>query len=137
MGKYDRFERYQDMQQPAASRIHPIWRGIGCMMLILIPIIAFAAADTFFENASDLSLFGSAVFPSSGIMYRVFFSFEIFGGTSLRFTPFHLVFTILFSVIGFMVFSFAYAVVYRVSGPPRYGPTDAPPPRRTKSRRRK
>ena len=136
MGKYDRFEKFSEMQQSADTGIHPIWRGIGCLMLILIPIVAFAAADTFFDNASDLSLFGSTVFPNTGIMYRVFFSFDIWGDTTFRITLFHLVFTILFSVVGFLIFSFVYAIIYRVSGPPRYGPTDAPPPRRTKSRRR-
>jgi len=137
MGKYDRFDKFAEMQQPVAKGIHPIWRGIGCLMLLIIPMIAFAAADTFFDQASDLRIFGSTVFPNTGIMYRVFFSFEIFGDTTVRFTFFHLVFTILFCVVGYLIFSFIYAVVYRVSGPPQYGPTDSPPLRRSKPRRRK
>jgi hypothetical protein len=27
-------------------RIHPIWRGIGCLMVVLIPLISYAAAYT-------------------------------------------------------------------------------------------
>jgi len=136
MGKFDRFEKFSEMQQQPSSGVHPIWRGIGCVMIILIPIVGYAAADTFFDNASDLSLFGSTIFPNSGILYRIFFSFQLWGDTTLRFSLFHLVFTILFSVLGFMIFSMAYAIIYRLTGPPRYGPTDAPPPRRSKRRRR-
>ena len=78
MSKFERFDNFAQIQQPEDKGIHPIWRGIGCLLLILIPIIAFAAADTFYDNASDLNLFGSTIFPRTGIMYRVFFSFTLF-----------------------------------------------------------
>ena len=134
MTKYERFDKFSEMQQPPGSQIHPIWRGIGCVMFVLIPIVAYAAADTFFDNASGLVLFGSTVFPSSGILFRIIFSFPLWGST-FRFSLFHLVFMILFSVMGFLIFSLVYAVVYRVTGPSMYGPLDAPPSRKTKKRR--
>jgi len=137
MSKYERFDNFAQIQQPEDKGIHPIWRGIGCLMLILIPIIAFAAADTFYDNASELNLFGSAIFPRTGIMYRVFFSFELFDDLTLRLTFFHLVFTVIFSVVGFLIFSFVYAIIYRFTGPPQYGPTDAPPIRRKKTKQRR
>lgn len=28
-----------------SSKVHPVWRGIGCLLLILIPVIAFGFAD--------------------------------------------------------------------------------------------
>jgi len=138
MGKYDRFDKYQETKQQPASAIHPIWRGIGCMMLILIPVVAYAAADTLFVDVygSGLTVIGFNVIPGSGDLYTVFFSLSL-GNESIRITPFHIVFTILFSVVGFLIFSLAYAVIYRLTGPPKYGPTDAPPPRRSgKGRRR-
>ncbi|MFC1996370.1 hypothetical protein ACFLXI_02020 [Chloroflexota bacterium] len=137
MGKYDRFDQYQEMKQSSSSQIHPIWAGIGCVLLILIPVMAFAAADTFFDTASGsgLSLYGSTILPGSGILYHVYFSFPLWGDTVLRFSLFHLVFVIFFSVVGFLVFSLVYAIVYRFTGPPKYGPTDAPPPRKIKKRR--
>jgi hypothetical protein len=137
MGKFERFDKYAQMQQPQNQGIHPIWRGIGCLMLILIPIVAYAAADTFYDNAADLSLFGSTVFPRTGILYRVFFSFGLFGDITLRFTFFHLIFVVIFSVVSFLIFSFIYTIVYRFTGPPQYGPTDSPPMRRRKSKQRK
>ena len=139
MSKYERYDKFQAMRQQPASQVHPIWRGIGCVMLILIPIVAYAAADTLFDRASisGLSLFGFIILPGSGILYRVFFSFPFWGDAILRISLFHLVFVVVFSVIGFLVFSLFYAIIYRFTGPPKYGPTDAPPPRRTRKRRRR
>lgn len=25
--------------------IHPVWRGIGCLMMMIVPVVAFATAD--------------------------------------------------------------------------------------------
>jgi hypothetical protein len=36
-------------------------------------------------------------------------------------------FTIIFAIIGFGVMAFLYSILYRVAGPPRYGPFDVPP----------
>ena len=115
MGKFDRYDKFQEMQQQPASQVHPIWRGIGCVMLILIPILAYAAADTFFDNASNISVLGSTVFPRSGILYRVYFSYPLWENVLLRISPFHLVFIIVFSVLGYLVLSMVYAIVYRVT----------------------
>ncbi len=136
MGKFDRYDKYQEMQQQPASQVHPIWRGIGCVMLILIPIVAYAAADTFFDNASNLRIFGSTVFPSSGILYHIYFSYPL-GDTLLRVAPFHLVFMIVFSILGYLVLSMVYTIVYQVTGPPKYGPTNSPPLRNPRKRRRR
>ena len=137
MGKFDRFEQFQESKSMPPKRVHPIWRGIGCVMLLLIPIVSYAAADTFFDNSSDLTIFGSTVFPSQGILYHVYFSIPLWGDTVLRISLYHLVFTLFFSVIGFMIFSLIYAIVYRFTGPPTYGPTDAPPIRRSSRKRRR
>ena len=111
MGKYERFDNFAQVQQPEDKGLHPIWRGIGCLMLILIPIIAFAAADTFYDNVSNLNMFGSIIFPRTGIMYRVFFSFDLFDDITLRVTYFHIIFTIIFCVVGFLIF---YLIVLQI-----------------------
>lgn len=127
MGKFDRFERQQQQSAARPWKIHPIWRGIGCLMLILIPVMAYAAADVFLQYA-----------PSWGLFPR---TAEIYGNINLDFIvlPISLgqaLFTVLFMVMGFVLFTTAYAFIYGVAGPPKYGPTDAPPPRRVKKRRR-
>jgi hypothetical protein len=32
-------------------RVHPIWRGVGCLLLIVTPVIAFGLADTLISYA--------------------------------------------------------------------------------------
>jgi hypothetical protein len=125
MGKFDRYEARQ-VKQEKVHKIHPVWRGIGCLMIIIIPVMAYAAADVFLQAAPGLGLF-----PRSSDIYRnIDLEFYI-APISLGMV----VFTILFAMVGFLLFSVLYSIVYRMAGPPRYGPTDAPPPKRTKSRR--
>jgi hypothetical protein len=138
MGKYERFDNYKELQQKPAARVHPIWGGIGCLLLVIIPIVAYAAADTFFDRVSGtgLELFGLTIIPRSGIMFREIFSFPIWGDAVFRISLFHFVFMVVFIVIGFLIFSLVYAIIYRFTGPPKYGPTDSPPLRRSKRKRR-
>lgn len=127
MGKFDRFEN-ANMQKEPSWKIHPIWRGIGCMMLVIIPIIAWAAAYEFMRAAPTFSWF-----PQSRDMYQnldlQYFVLPVSLG--------QIIFTALFMMLGFMIMTLAYSFVYRVAGPPKYGPTDAPPPRVKRTRRRK
>ena len=126
MGKFDRYET-ANVKKKEIPKIHPVWRGIGCLMIIIIPVMAYAAADIFLQAAPGLGLF-----PRTGDIYRnINLGFYV-----LPFSLGTVIFTILFSVLGFMVFSLVYSFVYRVAGPPKYGPTDAPPPKRIKKRRR-
>ena len=140
MGNYDRFQQRGRKTKPG-STVHPIWRGIGCMMLILIPLISYAAADVFSEIAPEITIMDIRVFPYSSEMYGTFYPFREIGILPqlwrFGFIPINIVFTIMFTVIGFMIFSLVYAVVFRVSGPPKYGPTDAPPPRKPRRKRRR
>jgi hypothetical protein len=106
--------------KPRPWKIHPIWRGIGCLLLILLPIIAFAAAKVLVQEnfrqhwvSIPEQLAGSMVVPSIG---RVFYT--------------DLAVTIILIVIGFGLLTVLYAMVYRLFGPPTYGPLDAPPQRR-------
>jgi hypothetical protein len=136
VSKFERYDKFQESQHVQGPKIHPIWRGIGCVMLVLLPIIAYAAADTFFDSADRLVLFNSTIFPSSGIVSRVLISIPLWGDTVLRVSIFHIVFMLLFSILAYLIFSFVYALIYRVTGPPKYGPTDAPPIPRSRRRRK-
>jgi hypothetical protein len=123
--KYDRYDKPKIKTKD--QKMHPIWRGIGCLMLILIPVMGYAAADVFLQAAP-----GWGLFPRSSDLYQnIDLQYII-----LPFSIGQVVFTIFFAVVGFLLFSLVYAFVFRVAGPPRYGPTDAPPPKRGKKRRR-
>lgn len=125
MSKFDHFDSQK--QKSKQKGPHPIWRGIGCLMIIIIPIMAYAAADLFLQAAPGMGLFPQAadIYQNIDLKYFV-----------LPFSLGEAIFTVFFAVLGFMIFAFLYTFAYRVAGPPKYGPTDAPPPKPVKKKRR-
>lgn len=114
--------KYDPTYQPKSRRTiippaHPVWRGIGCFLLILLPIIAFAGAKILVEANTrqrwiqmPTELKGSFIVPMIGrVMYA------------------DLAVMVILIVIGFAVITVAYSIIYRIIGIPRYGPLDSPP----------
>ncbi len=136
MGKYSGSSRKVVKAKPEGE--HPIWRGIGCIMMLIIPVISIAAGvETVNYGLANgwtipYQLLGTPELPeffykSSGLM-------TIFGPlTTLQNFYAHAALSFIYMVTLGGVISVLYAIVYRAIGPSRYGPTDAPPPKiRTK-----
>lgn len=124
MGK---FSKYSTTVQPKERpwKIHPVWRGIGCLFIILIPIVSYA---------------GSVLLINANLKNRwVPIPREFIGPPGYELLYSQLGVTILLSIFGYMVFVIFYSMIYRVVGPPQRGPLDAPPIRRktVKSRGKK
>ena len=127
-------QQYRQKKDQRPWKIHPAWRGIGCVLLLLIPIMSWFGSEMFLQTNSKVALPWqltrvvaipyTRVVPVDRIIAPVnhFFSANglIFG---------QLFFTIILTFIGFGIMGFLYAVLYRVVGPPRYGPFDVPPNR--------
>jgi hypothetical protein len=52
MPKHSIFSRR--VAKPPTPKIHPIWRGIGCVFMIVIPGIAFVASNLIIENSQKI-----------------------------------------------------------------------------------
>ena len=116
MGVYNKRTAQRD--QP--WKIHPIWRGIGCILTVIIPILAFAMADLIIEaNITQIGI---------PIELRATVETYIFG--RIRFFWAKVVFGVVISVGLFAILTFFYAVLYRMSGQGKRGPMDASPVRR-------
>lgn len=100
--------------------IHTAWRGIGCMLMVLIPIISFAAADVIIE-----SNLGIIAIPLS---LRATVNTIVFG--YVRYLPAKLMLGVVITVALFALLSVVYSFMYRASGQTGRGPMDAPPSRR-------
>ena len=140
MGKYDSFNRRR--QKRPAPMTHPIWRGIGCLMIVLIPIMSYALGVFTVEYGIaqkwpiPRQFLGHARFPdfirdidvlrplTNAIM-------------SIQNLPGYLAFAFIYIVVLGALISFAYAVAYRLVGPPVYGPMDVPPPKGFRAKRYK
>lgn len=125
MGRYRSFTRQEVKERP--WDVHPIWRGIGCILVILIPIMAYAGAVVLvrenFENnwvALPPELTGSLVIP--------------YLGATVYYAEIAATFVLMF--FGFGVLVVIYSFLYSLVGPPRYGPLDSPPIKRKPKKRR-
>ena len=114
--------RYQPQSEPKDKyAVHPIWRGIGCMLFIIIPIIAFAISvemvnrgipQQYIQMTPDLSR--PVNVPGFGVLPLLYVLAVTLG------------ITVVLGAVMTMVYSF----IYRVVGPAKYGPLDAPPIKR-------
>jgi hypothetical protein len=130
MGKYTFTAPTNKPKEPPA-----IWRGIGCILIIVVPIISLFIGTQLvnYALANNIALprelLGRPVLPdlikNSYGLYFVFGPLEkIQNLYAILFASF--VCLVLISSLISMV----YAVVYRIVNPYRYGPTDAPPPKK-------
>lgn len=109
-------------------KIHPVWRGIGCLMLIIIPVMSYAGAILLVqENFKRGWVPVPAEFVKTVTLPRIG-SFPHLYATLLT--------MLLLMFIGFGALMILYAIMYRFLGPSYLGPLDAPPERPPRRKRR-
>lgn len=119
--------------KPRLNEPHYIWRGIGCISLLIMPAISIAAGIMTVQYGLDhnwaipYQLLGLPQFPdifykSRGIMQllspiigiRNFYAYVVVSG--------------MYMILLGGIMSLLYAFVYRFVAPPRYGPLDVERP---------
>lgn len=96
-----RYSRYQKPEEKKREGVHPIWRGIGCLMIFLILVMSVAGASVFLEANQRNGW--------------VFIPDELLG--SIPLVPFqyvHLIVALFFALIGFGIFVIIYSLIFRV-----------------------
>lgn len=121
MGKFMKYETTAKKKK-RPYKIHPVWRGIGCLFLLLVPVMSYAGS-TLLVAANYRN--GWVPTPSD-LLVKPF-------GLPVSYAE--MIVTVLLMFIGFGIFVVVYSAVYRFIGPPKYGPTDAPPIRPRKGYR--
>jgi hypothetical protein len=129
MGKY---LKYQKPPFKRIYRMHPVWRGIGCLMIIIVPLIAYAGAVLLVKYGVEHGW----PFPPEFVGYIRFpdwvWNAPILPLLAAPIANYpHLwavlaVFLILLVLLS-GILSTLYALLYRFTGPSRYNPLDAPP----------
>ena len=137
MGKY---QSYQKVQELPRNEVHPVWRGIGCVIIIITPIISWAAATLLLQFGTTqkwpflYELSDNVRFPDIVYQIPVISTLANYISSIVYFkalAAFFLLLLILFSG----VFSVLNAMLYRMIGPPRYTALDEPAPRVTVKRK--
>jgi len=112
---------------------HFLWRGIGCVMMLVIPVmsatIAYEVINYGLNNNWPIpfQLLGTPRYPD--LFYRSSGMMIILSPiTAIRHFYAYAVTAMIFMILIGGVMSLIYAYVYRMVGPAQYGPLDAPPP---------
>lgn len=144
MSRYTYQPRNQVKERP--WKIHPIWRGIGFIWILLVPILSYAAAWTFTREN-----FKSGWLPLTEdlrnpirlpVLDFSFLSFPLDFNILIRWIPGQplyyadLLFFFGFVLIGFGLMSVVYAFLYRAMAP-RRSPFEAPEVESQRRRRRR
>jgi hypothetical protein len=128
-----KYSKYLPKRKPRKTT-NPMWRGIGCLLMILVPAISYWIALALLQltKSHDLvppMLLGHFHFPEWGSkipgLASIFFylsSLEDFWAKLIFF------FVILLILSGLI--SLLYSAVYQLIGPSRYSELDAPPENR-------
>lgn len=85
-------------RKPLQNRVHPIWRGIGCLMMLLIPLLAFGLGEMLIAATFEASPSFAYTFSSENPR-PVNMLFLQAGATVLLSFILYLVFSILGSIL--------------------------------------
>lgn len=129
MTKYDKYRR----PRRTRKKMSPIWRGVGCLLMITVPIISYVVGHALLQAAKSGGLIppeilGYPKFPEW--VYGVPFldTLARFIG-SLKDPLAMLLFFFATLLLLSGLISLIYSAIYQVLGPPRYTELDAEPSR--------
>jgi hypothetical protein len=127
MTKYDKYRR----KAAPRRKMNPMWRGVGCLLMIVVPAISYVIGRAFLEAAKNRNLI------PPGLLGHIQFPDWVWGvpflETTARFIgslndPLAmLIFFFVTLLILSGLVSMIYSMIYQVIGPPRYTELDAVP----------
>jgi hypothetical protein len=112
---------------------HPIWRGIGCLLMLIVPTISIfigkVLVDLALKNKLRLppELLGIPQLPD--ILYKSEGLRPLLPMIKIPNLYAYIVASVICILVISSLISLIYAVVYRITNPYRYGPLDEPPSR--------
>ncbi len=129
MGKYSRVATTSTRKK----EINPIWRGIGCLLIIFVPLLSFGIMLVLVPSliATGLipyQLLGYVQFPEWIYQVPLLVNIAIFIGSINNLWLGIITFLVIVLILS-GVSSLVYSMVYSLVGPERYSEFDAPPSR--------
>ena len=116
------------------KQISPVWRGIGCIMIVVVPLLSYALAAWTVGFAASKNwpmpyqLMGFPVMPA--LLFKSDALIPILTFIQAQQDLYaKLLIAVIYVVLFGALLSLIWSMAYKVIGPPRYGPLDAPPSR--------
>lgn len=102
--------KYQSRQPPKERpwRIHPIWRGIGCLLMLVIPIMAYAGAVLLVQANQETRWI--TIPPEMAATVNVPGVGPVEGLYAILFAA------VLLMLVGFGIMVIVYGILYRMMG---------------------
>jgi hypothetical protein len=130
MGRYS--PSGQSLPAPHKRGIHPLMRGIGCIMIVVVPILAYGVAMLLVNYGIRQGWpippdwLGTPTFHP--LLWRLAGVAVIldFLSRQTHLTA-NIIFAIAITIVIGGIMSMIYGYIYALFGPPQYGPTDEPP----------
>jgi hypothetical protein len=119
MGRETYRYRQLDKDREARHRMNPIWRGVGCLMMVVFALAGYAFSGWFL---SANARYGWVYLPPQAVQPPYISGILPYGAFP------RLVVGFLFLLLGFGLVSFVYAILF----PIKPGETDVPTPKRRK-----
>lgn len=129
MGKYTRYSA-RVPPKPRPWRIHPIWRGIGCLLFLVIPFLGYAGGVVLVRMNMER---GWLVMPPE-FMRPIELPFL---GIQVDHLLANLLAALVFTVSGYGILMFFYTIFYGFLGPKRFSGLDAAPIRKNPNWKRR
>jgi len=132
MGKYSARDAGRKPISEEDKTPHAVWRGIGCLMILLTPILSIALAietvNYGLENKWPIPYQLRGLPAMYDWVYKIQILRQLTAPIRLieNFYAYAAV-SVLYIVLISGIISVLYAAVYRMVAPSRYGPFDAPP----------
>jgi hypothetical protein len=128
MGKY---LKYEQKSQKKNKEMNPVWRGIGCILILLVPAMSYGLMLVFVPpiiatGMIPWELLGYVHFPVGLLSWPVLGPLLLFIG-SINNLWINLIGFFVFLVVLSGTFSLLYSLVWQYAGPPRYTLLDVPP----------
>lgn len=124
MSKYSMYQK-ELPPNPKKLPVHPVWRGIGCILLVVVPIISFIASTILINNRQHIKWI---LIPEDIIIQKLWDPYILV----------KIVYALILSFVLLAIITIITFVTNRLFGPRPYGPVDVPPEkviRKTKKRK--
>ncbi|HPH95155.1 MAG TPA: hypothetical protein PKW33_03245 [Anaerolineaceae bacterium] len=129
MGRYQPYGK--NVQAEDKDEFHPIWRGVGCILMVVVPLLAFGLTLLGLQNL-NIQVPRQFIVPLSWPGWQYFPPFMRTQNILVI-----LMGTLALTVLIGGLLTFITFVIYKFFGPSRYGPTDMPPIQRQIKKRYK
>jgi hypothetical protein len=130
MGKYTSYARQK--AKPRIVTVHPVMRGIGCLMMVIVPILSYGLAVLLVNYGRSRgwpipqSWFGHPTIHPLLLRLqglRPVWDFLVQQNNLIA----NVIFAVAIMVVIGGIMSIIYGYMYTLFGPPQYGPSDVPP----------